>query len=82
MERLEKEWIEYPVLHFDMSTAKHVGKDELISELERKLTICERIYGRNEEAKIRQSQSISLAYFLNRVSKCEIFPSLMDKMEP
>ena len=49
MERLEKEWIEYPVLHFDMSTAKHVGKDELISELERKLTICERIYGRNEE---------------------------------
>ena len=49
MERLEKEWIEYPVLHFDMSTAKHVGKDELISELERKLTTYERIYGRNEE---------------------------------
>ena len=43
MERLEKEWIEYPVLHFDMSTAKHVGKDELISELERKLTTYERI---------------------------------------
>ena len=49
MERFEKEWIEYPVLHFDMSTAKHVGKDELISELERKLTTYERIYGRNEE---------------------------------
>ena len=49
MERLEKDWTEYPVLHFDMSTAKHVGKDELISELERKLTTYERIYGRNEE---------------------------------
>ena len=30
MERLEKEWIEYPVLHFDMSMAKHVDKEHHI----------------------------------------------------
>ena len=29
MEKFEKEWTEYPVLHFDMSGAKHVDKDRL-----------------------------------------------------
>lgn len=48
IEKLEKEWTEYPVLHFDMSTAKHAGKEELISELERKLLAYEEIYGRKE----------------------------------
>ena len=28
MEKLEKEWTEYPVLHFDMSMAKHVDKED------------------------------------------------------
>ena len=36
IECLEKEWTSYPVLHFDMSTAKHMDKDRLLSELERK----------------------------------------------
>ena len=29
IERLEKEWTEYPVLHFDMSGGKHLDKDQL-----------------------------------------------------
>ena len=29
MERLEKEWVEYPVLRFDMSLGKHMEKDQL-----------------------------------------------------
>ena len=33
VERLETEWTEYPVLRFDMSTAKHVDKERLESEL-------------------------------------------------
>ncbi len=37
VEELEKEWTEYPVLHFDMSTAKHVDKKRLESELDLKL---------------------------------------------
>ena len=48
MERLETEWTEYPVLHFDMSTAKHVDKETLVLELERKLLQYEALYGRNE----------------------------------
>lgn len=48
IELLEKEWIEYPVLHFDMSTAKHYKKEELIQEIELKLIQYEAIYGRGE----------------------------------
>ena len=33
IEKLETEWTEYPVLHFDMSLAKHVDKDTLESML-------------------------------------------------
>ena len=29
IERMEKEWISYPVLHFDMSLGKHMDKDAL-----------------------------------------------------
>ena len=29
IEKLEKEWTEYPVLHFDMSGGKHMGKEQL-----------------------------------------------------
>lgn len=46
---MEREWVEYPVLHFDMSTAKHAGKEDLILELELKLHNYEVIYGKGEE---------------------------------
>lgn len=29
IEKLEKEWTEYPVLHFDLSGGKHMEKDQL-----------------------------------------------------
>ena len=29
IERLEKEWTEYPVLHFSMASGKHMGKEQL-----------------------------------------------------
>lgn len=29
IERLEKEWTEYPVLHFDMSGGKHMEEEQL-----------------------------------------------------
>ena len=48
VERLETEWTEYPVLRFDMSTAKHVDKERLESELNLKLIGYEKVYGRGE----------------------------------
>ena len=50
IEKLETEWTEYPVLHFDMSLAKHVDKDTLESMLSFQLSGYEQIYGKPEEA--------------------------------
>lgn len=47
--KLETEWIQYPVLHFDMSTAKHVNEERLEQELNLKLLAYEDIYGKLEE---------------------------------
>ena len=49
--RLEKEWTEYPVLHFDMSMAKHTDKEGLESMLNLQLNEYEEIYGAGNEEK-------------------------------
>ncbi len=55
IEKLEKEWTKYAVFHFSMSTAKHVDKEQLESELNVKIVEYERIYGKREdEVKINQ----------------------------
>ena len=46
IDSVEQEWTEYPVLRFDMSTAKHQGQEELKQELSWKLSSYERIYGK------------------------------------
>ena len=50
IEKLETEWTEYPVLHFDMSLAKHVDKETLESMLDVQLFEHEKIYGSPERA--------------------------------
>jgi hypothetical protein len=48
MERLEKDWIKYPVLHFDFSNPHNIDADDLERILSVKLAEYEDIYGRNE----------------------------------
>ncbi len=49
IDELEKEWIEYPVLHFDLSTAKDLEKrEDILSDLNLKLLKYEKVYGRGE----------------------------------
>ena len=50
MERLEKEWTQHPVLHFDMSLGKHLDKDALERYLARRIAEHEKIYGITEPA--------------------------------
>ena len=45
----KKEWTRHPVLHFDMSTAKHCSEAELLEELDKKLYNYEQSYGRGEK---------------------------------
>ena len=45
---LETEWVSYPVLHFDLSGAKHLPVEQVKAELVRQLAIMEKDYGRDE----------------------------------
>ncbi len=55
IEQLEKEWIEYPVLHFDMSKAKHLDVDKLNHYLSLQLYQYEQIYGAdNQEREVNE----------------------------
>ena len=45
IERLEKEWTEYPVLHFDMSGGKHMDKEQLDLYLGYMLEDIEKVWG-------------------------------------
>ena len=45
IERLETEWVQYPVLHFDMSTAKHSQVDKLERNIGYQLAPLEARYG-------------------------------------
>lgn len=65
IEKLEKEWIEYPVLHFDMSMAKHVDKDKLEALLDFMLTNHEHSFGidmSGKDANLRLTNLITCAY--------------------
>ena len=56
IETVEKEWTQYPVLRFDMSTAKHCNKEELLLELSNKLTRYETIYGKGAADEVKPNQ--------------------------
>ena len=45
IEKLEKEWTEYPVLHFDMSGGKHMDKEQLEEYLDYRLQEEEKKWG-------------------------------------
>ena len=47
----EKEWVKHPVLHFDMSGAKHVDGEMLKHYLDLQFIPYEELYGRNEKEK-------------------------------
>ena len=58
IERVEKQWTQYPVLRFDMSTAKHCNKEELELELSSKLTAYEAIYGKGTADQVKPNQRL------------------------
>ena len=45
---METEWVSYPVLHFDLSGAKHLPVEQVKAELVRQLAILEKDYGSDE----------------------------------
>ena len=58
IEQLEKDWVKYPVLHFDMSSAKNMNKEELESELSGKLTDLEVVWGQSAPDQQKPNQRL------------------------
>ena len=58
IDQLEKDWVKHPVLHFDMSTAKNMNKEELESELSGKLTDLEAIWGSSSPDRQKPNQRL------------------------
>ena len=58
IERLERKWASYPVLRFDMSTAKHLDKPNLELELSNKLTQYEAVYGKGAPDEVNPNQRL------------------------
>ena len=65
IEKLENEWTEYPVLHFDMSLAKHLDKEKLNEYLAWRLQEYNEKYGltKNNDAEV----NVQLADLIKRV---------------
>ena len=65
IDSLEKEWTVYPVLHFDMSIAKHMGKEQLEAALGNQLSWHEKEYGiipEDKDPNLRLKNLIETAY--------------------
>ena len=65
IEKLEQEWMEYPVLHFDMSGGKHMEKEQLEDYLSNRLEAEERKWGiphSKRGANDRLTELITTAY--------------------
>ena len=65
IEKLEQEWMEYPVLHFDMSGGKHMEKEQLEDYLSNRLEAEEKKWGithTKRGANDRLTELITTAY--------------------
>ena len=65
IEKLEQEWTEYPVLHFDMSGGKHLEKEQLEDYLSNRLEVEEKKWGitnHKRGANDRLTELITTAY--------------------
>ena len=63
---LEKEWKQYPVLHFDLSGARHLPVEQVKDELNRQLDDLETVYGSNPA---ETSPGMRLAGLIKRSSQ-------------
>ena len=66
VERLEKDWIKYPILHLDLNIEKYDAPESLDNILEKSLTAWEKLYGAEPS---ERSFSLRFAGFIERAGK-------------
>jgi hypothetical protein len=58
IEKLEKDWIEYPVLHLDLNTSEYKTEDDLRNKLSSYLDDWEQQYGRDNADMLLKNYSL------------------------
>lgn len=78
IDKMETEWSRYPVLHFDMSMAKHVDKERLEQMLSVQLYRYEETYGKADEEVTLNDRfpDLSVVFAIKQVVK--LLSSLMN----
>ena len=66
VERLEKDWIKYPILHLDLNIEKYDAPESLYNILEKSLTAWEKLYGAEPS---ERSFSLRFAGIIERACK-------------
>ena len=66
VERLEKDWIKYPILHLDLNIEKYDTPESLDNILEKSLTAWEKLYGAEPS---ERSSSLRFAGIIERACK-------------
>ena len=56
IEKLEKEWIEYPVLHMDLNTRNYHSRESLTGILNQNLEIWEKLYGDEKKDRVPEER--------------------------
>ena len=72
IDKLEKEWTKYPVLHFDMSMAKHVDKEQLEHMLSFQLSGYEEVYGRTPDGVTLNNRFSGLIHRAYEQTNCQV----------
>jgi hypothetical protein len=72
IEKLEKDWIEYPVFHIDMNFGSHTGLSSLNSVLDTNLKRIEELWGKDETEE-RPFQRISHRKVRKRLDRISRF---------
>ena len=56
MEKLEKKWIEYPVLHMDLNTRNYHNEESLAGILNQNLEVWEKLYGDEKKDRVPEER--------------------------
>ncbi len=78
VEKLEKDWIKYPILHLDLNIEKYDTSESLDNILDKSLTAWEKLYGAEPS---ERSFSLRFAGIIERACKLEPFYGALKTMD-
>ena len=70
VEKLEKDWIKYPILHLDLNIEKYDTSESLDNILDKSLTAWEKLYGAEPSETARTTQEVITSSLYHLIHQC------------